>query len=100
MSSIEIRISTATADGHETDFDESEIFHIEAFFPVSAAGILNQLRDISAIKSYILEHDIPANPDSLPTIISPLNDQGEFSISLPSTGSTDHIFLIRIIDQN
>lgn len=98
MSSIEIRITAITAAGSKTSFVESQAFFIDAFSPISASGILNQLRDMSAIKTYILEHEIPANPDRLPTIISPLNEQGEFFISIPSPQNTDQTFVIRIID--
>ena len=98
MPSIEIRITAIAAAGSQLKFEESNGFFIDAFSPISAAGILNQLRDMSAIKKYVYEHDIPANPDRLPTIISPLNDQGEFSISLPSPESANQIFVIKMID--
>lgn len=97
MSSIEIRITAKNISAHKRNVDESQGYFIDAFSPINAAGILSRLRDISAIKAYILEHSIPADPDSLPTIISPLNDQGEFSISLPSPGNTSQVFAIRII---
>ena len=100
MSFIEIRITAINAADSQICFKESQAFIIDAFSPVSAAGILNQLRDMSAIKRYVLEQNIPANPDRLPTIISPLNEQGEFSISLPSSEYTNQIFVIKIVDKN
>ncbi len=100
MPSIEIRIAAVNGNGCQSKFDESAAFFVDAFPPINAAGILNRLRDMSAIKSYILEQEIPANPDSLPTIVSPLNDQGEFLISLPSSENTNQTFVIRIIAQD
>lgn len=100
MSSIELRITAVSTSESPRDFDESQPFFIDAFSPVSAAGILTQLRQMSAIKSYVHEHCICANADRLPTIISPLNELGEFSISLPSNDQGSQVFTIRVVNQN
>ena len=96
MPPIEIRITAIPGPLPKRSFDESKAFYIKNFSPVSAAGILNRLRDMSAIKAYVREHNISANADRLPTIISPLNELGEFSISLPCPENSDQVFIIKI----
>ena len=100
MSSIEIRITALKARAGLRSIEESGPFYINSFSPISAAGILTQLREMSAIKTYVHEHHISANADRLPTILSPLNDLGEFSISLPSSENGTQAFMIRIINQS
>ena len=94
MSAIEIRITAIASPKHKRCFKESQAYFISAFLPISAAGILTRLREMSAIKAYVKEQNMDADADRLPTIVSPLNEQGEFKISLPCTDGSDQVFLI------
>ena len=97
MQTFRIRIQAHFTASHSNTYNESSLYLVELPGPATAAQILNKLREISAIKDYVSEYSIPANADAMPVITSSLNDQGEFSISLPSTKITEQAFTIVIV---
>ena len=98
MQTIEVRIQAVNTFPNQGTHDESRSYLLDVSVPINTDVIMSQLKMLNALKIYINEYSIPANPNETARVLSTLNEKGEFTISLSSTITGNQPFIVRIIE--